>query len=342
MDTGRILAISWRIIQTMLRDRRTIGLIILAPILITWLVTVGLTADTTTEIIIVDHADDPQSHALINSLWQNDDLTLTYAGDENTARRLVRDGPAEAIVVVEPDHMVRLVADNTNHWSGRTTSMVLGSLGDGENVQVENVLARHFDRTDQLAPIILGFIVFFLTFINSAVVFLREREGTMERLMSTPLLNRELVLGYTIGFSFFAILQSTVLLAFAIWALNINTYGSLTLVYLILVIVAVGSLGLGMFCSSFAQTEFQIFQMIPIIITPQFIVSGILVPIRDLPWYLQWLSPLLPMTHTIEALNKVMIRGLGLESLAWEMTYLVFFALLMLALTTATLTRKGA
>jgi ABC-2 type transport system permease protein len=186
------------------------------------------------------------------------------------------------------------------------------------------------DALETLAPVFIGYFAYFFVFILTGVSFLRERiGGTLERLLATPITKAEIVLGYSLGFGIFATLQVLLLLAFSLMdvaipslgplpafhvGLGIVSAGSPLLAFLIALVLALGAVSLGIFLSTFARTELQVLQFIPIVIVPQGLLAGIFWPIDTLPTILQPFSRLLPLTYAVEALRSVMIAGAGLAS----------------------------
>ena len=147
------------------------------------------------------------------------------------------------------------------------------------------------DFFNSFAPALVGFVVFFLVFILTGISFLRERiGGTLERLLATPVRRLEIVLGYSLGFAIFATLQVAIVLLFVLGSLHIEPIGPLPdinlglgvpiagsplLAFVITLLLALCAVNLGIFLSTFARTEFQILQFIPLVIVPQALLSGI-------------------------------------------------------------------
>jgi len=89
-----------------------------------------------------------------------------------------------------------------------------------------------FDTLDYFGPAFIGLILFFLVFVITTVAFLRERsQGTLERLMASPLRRGEIVLGYMLGFSLLALLQGLEVLLFSLYALHIHNSGQVWLIF---------------------------------------------------------------------------------------------------------------
>jgi ABC-2 type transport system permease protein len=200
-----------------------------------------------------------------------------------------------------------------------------------------------FETIDSQAPPLVGFYAFFFVFLLTTVSFLRERTaGTLERLMVTPTTRAELVLGYVAGFGIFAVLQAAVILVVTVYVLQVEYTGSLALVLLLVVTVTVAAANLGIFLSTFARTELQAVQFIPIVIVPQGLLSSVIWPIDTLPRWLQGVAHLLPLTYSNEALRNVMIRGEGLLDAGVAVNFLALlgFAAFFVVIASATLRRQ--
>jgi ABC-2 type transport system permease protein len=213
-------------------------------------------------------------------------------------------------------------------------------------------------QLDTLAPVVVGFFVYFFVFILTGVSFLRERMGgTLERLMATPVSRSEIVLGYSLGFGFFATLQIALVLAFVIGRLDVpalgpvpafaiglgvKAIGSPLIAYLIVLVLGLGAVSLGIFISTFARSEFQILQFIPIVIVPQGLLGGFFWPIDQLPGLLQPVARILPVTYAIDGLRQVMIAGADLTSPAvlLDLGVLAGIAAIFVVLAAATIRRE--
>jgi ABC-2 type transport system permease protein len=196
---------------------------------------------------------------------------------------------------------------------------------------------------DSLAPVFIGLFSFFFVFLLTSVAFLRERsQGTIDRVMVSPVTRAELVIGYISGFALFAFVQSLLILLFVIYALRVHYSGNLLLVLLVTVLLTVGSVNLGIFLSTFAQNEFQIIQFIPLVFGLQVFLSGIFWPVAQLPTALQAISYLLPLTYANEALRDVMLKNYDFNQIAGLLAALLVFALAMVVLSSLTIRRQRA
>lgn len=216
------------------------------------------------------------------------------------------------------------------------------------------------EELDTLAPVFVGYFAYFFVFILTGISFLRERVGgTLERLMATPITRGEIVLGYSIGFGIFATIQVALVMAFTIlrfdipsigplpafWiGLGVPVTGSPLLAYLLALVLGLGAVSLGIFLSTFARTELQILQFIPIVIIPQGLLGGIFWPVETLPDLLQPLARVLPITYAVEGLREVFIAGadLGTWTVQLDLLVLTGIAALFVVLAAATIRREVA
>jgi ABC-2 type transport system permease protein len=188
-------------------------------------------------------------------------------------------------------------------------------------------------------------VVFFLVFVITSVSFLRERsQGTLERLMASPLGRGEIVVGYMVGFTVVAVVQSVEVLAFALLVLHVHNSGNVLFIFLVEALLALAAVNLGIFLSMFARTEFQAVQFIPLVIVPQVLLSGVVFPVTTEPAALQAVSQALPLTYAVDGLRRVMLTGSGLGdgSVRLDLVVVTGFAALTLAAAMATLRRRVA
>lgn len=179
---------------------------------------------------------------------------------------------------------------------------------------------------------LIGFFVFFFVFLITGIALLKERtSGTLERLLATPIKRSEIVAGYMIGYGLFAFLQTIIIVLFGIYVLDIVHVGSIWLVLLINMMVALVSLSLGALLSSFAASEFQMMQFIPLVIVPQVFFSGIF-PLDSMAEWLQNIGRIMPLYYAADALNGVMYKGYTFPNIVVNISILACFALVFITL----------
>lgn len=193
-----------------------------------------------------------------------------------------------------------------------------------------------------IAPALLATLALFFGFLLTGISFLRERsQGTMERLMASPVSRLDIVIGYLFGFFIFALVQTLIILLFTIYVLNVTYYGDLWQIFVFQIVVIAGAVNLGIFISTFARNEFQMVQFIPLIIFPQVFLCGVIWPVEQMPDYLQWLSTILPLTYAVDGLRDIMLSGKSLIDVGVELAVLVGFTVVISIVAAITL-RRGA
>ena len=189
--------------------------------------------------------------------------------------------------------------------------------------------------------IILGLFPLFVMFIITSITMQRERSsGTLERILTTPLRRLDLLMAYGTAFSIAAAVQATVACVVSFWLLDFTTAGDPVWVFVIAIDNAILGVGLGLLFSAFARTEFQAVQFIPLVMVPQLLLAGVIVPRAAMPGWLEWISNLLPASYALEALQQVGIHKELSDTAVRDMLVVLAFAVASLCLAAATLRRR--
>lgn len=194
---------------------------------------------------------------------------------------------------------------------------------------------------DNACLVMLGVFPLIVMFLITSITMQRERvSGTLERILTTPLRGFDLLAAYGTAFSVAAAAQATLACVISFWLLGLRTEGSPALVFLIAIVNAVLGVGLGLLCSAFARTEFQAVQFMPVVIAPQLLLCGIIVPRDALPDWLQWISNAMPASYALEALRDVGAHPDLTSTAARDIAVVVAFAVVGMGLAAATLRRR--
>ena len=333
------LSIARRIITQVGNDKRTLALLLVAPLAIITLLWVVINGGLSTPTIAV--AGNPPQ-VFRDELAKN--ATVVDAASRDAGLALVKSGKADALLdysstppLLTMDGADPSVSAVVGRAVQKTGFAVLGPLLGGvlANLQPDiKLLHGSPDGTafDFIAPVMMGFVIFFFIFILSAISFLRERTtGTLARILVTPATPMQLVAGYMLGFGFFAALQTVLIQLFTILVLGTPTVGSFIDILVVNLALCLVALSMGSFVSAFAQNEFQVMQFIPIVIVPQVLFSGIL-DLRQAPGWVQVVSKIFPLTYGGDALRELMLRGSTLGGVWVDLVVVLGFAVLFMAL----------
>lgn len=165
------------------------------------------------------------------------------------------------------------------------------------------------------ALLFAAYLVHFLAYVLSTIVLVRDRTaGTMSRMFVSGYRRREIVLGYIAGYSTIAMAQTALVLLSTSYLFNINIRSDLLPVLLTMVALAIVSVGLGVFLSNFARNEGQVFPFIPLVVIPTALLSGMAIPVDQLPTVLQWASNFIPLTWAIRVLRAITLQNSSFRS----------------------------
>jgi len=383
MNLARISALASRIIRQLLRDRRTLALIFVVPVVIMTLLYLVLTNTNsvhTLALVRPTGTGSDQVNTLINSLLPGKDTLHVININADQVDSTLKGGNADAAIVFPANFAqavasgqqpaVQIVLEGSDptvasamkdeasgllHQLGVALYVVklqqsqaaptgsIGSLPLPLAVSTPRYIygGAQYTYDDALAPVFIGIFSFFFVFLLTSIAFLRERsQGTIERVLVSPLTRAELVVGYIGGFTIFALVQSIVVLLFVVFVLRVHYSGNLALVFLVTVLLTIGSVNLGIFLSTFAQNEFQVVQFIPLVFGIQIFLSGVFWPVAQLPVALQPVSYILPLTYANDALRGVMLKGNTFVDIAGQLAALLVFALFMVLLSTLAMRRR--
>ncbi len=170
---------------------------------------------------------------------------------------------------------------------------------------------------DRIGPLLMGLFPFTMMFLVSSITMQRERSnGTLERLMASPIGKADLIAGYAITFTAVALVQVVLVATLAFGILDVPNRGSLPLAVTLTMIEAALGVALGLLASAFANTEFQAVQFMPVIVLPQFLLAGLIVPTSELPRALETVADLMPLKYAFDGLQRITQQGEGIGAAA--------------------------
>ena len=366
MSGERVAAITKRLLQQFRRDRRTLALLFVAPIVILGLLGYLIRGSASAPAVGIANEDQGPLGATVAAALARSSAVSTTPIQASDGDAKLKNGSLAAYIVFPADFSSQAQAGTIApevHLEGSqpgTTAPVLQALqqallaaasqGPGPGLHVQPRVTYQyggpgFDTLDYFGAAFIGLVVFFLVFVVTIVSFLNERsQGTLERLMASPLRRGEIVLGYMLGFTVLALIQSVEVLVFSLAVLKVHNSGNVALIFGLEALMAIAAVNLGIFLSMFARTEFQAVQFIPLVIVPQFLLSGILFAVNSEPKPLQVLSDVLPLTYAVNGLRDVMIKGADLSwgSLQLDVGVVVGFIVVLVVAASTTLRRRIA
>jgi len=340
----RILALIKRICQQMFRDKRTLALLFVAPLLILTLMYFLFNGNTVNPKLGVSKVDSQIVKVLKDSkikVKQYDNVTKNTVVKDNLDGLLQMDNGKYKLTLKNADPttakalQLRVNQAVASFAQANLLKQLVTAPVSLPNKSIETKYVYGNKDTvffDVLSPILVGFFVFFFVFIISGIGLLRERTtGTLERLLSTPIRRVEIVTSYLVGYGIFAVIQTLIVVFYAIKVLDIVLVGSIWSVVVINLLLALVALSLGILLSTFAASEFQMIQFIPIAVIPQIFFAGIF-PLEGMADWLQAVAKIMPMYYAGDALKGVMYKGMSLGDISGDLLALFIFAVLFVVL----------
>ena len=201
------------------------------------------------------------------------------------------------------------------------------------NIQTQGVVSGHFSYFDFIAPGIVAMTVMMSVMTGLPAAISHERElGTLDGMMVAPINRLSIILGKTLAQTARGLLQGTIILTLATILFGVTIHGSMLLVIGLLLLGVFSFVGLGVVLTSFAKDQETAMMLMMTLMFPMMFLSGVFFPIQQMPWYMQDISKVLPLTYASQALRKVMVLGAGVSAISTELIILIVFGVVMIAI----------
>jgi ABC-2 type transport system permease protein len=298
-------------------------------------------------------------------------LALTYASSASDIKDLVQKGDIEGGIIIpsnftesilnQEQGTLIIVTDQSNPQVSATIQAVLSAVFDQMgtmlaqrnvqqlnpavnasnslaivkpyDVQVEGVVSGTPSYFDFIAPGIMAMTVMMSVMTGLPVAISQEKEvGTLDGMMVAPINRLSIIVGKTLGQTARGLLQGVIILVLAAVLFHVAIQGSILLVFALLLLGVFSFVGLGIVITSFAKDQETAQMMMMTLMFPMMFLSGVFFPIQQMPWYMQDISKLLPLTYASQALRKVMVLGAGIPDITTELTIMIVFGVIMTAI----------
>lgn len=355
---SRFFALITKEVNQILRNKTSISFLLISPIIYLLIYGFALNPDVQKlKLGIADFAQTYQSRELVSALTQNNIFTpQTYFLDERKLVEQVEAGKITAGLIIPADFSERLNSDRFAEVQvfidgvDTNTAGIAGSYIEQIIIQYNKILIEDNSyipiksQTTFLynpglisswffVPGIMGLVYTFVSSLISVGTVIREKDlGTLEQLLMTPVKAGEILLAKIIPL--FVLLMGTIFIALSIARLifNVPFRGNFFLFYLLSALYIFVGIGIGIMLATICNTQTQAFLTSFFINLPMFLLSGAIAPVESMPALIKYLSLLDPLTHYIEIIRGIMLKGVGLEILWQNAVALLVFALIILSI----------
>ena len=199
------------------------------------------------------------------------------------------------------------------------------------NVQAEGVVPGNPNYFQFVASGIIAMTAMMSVMMGLPRAISHEKEaGTLDGMMSAPINRLSILLGKTIAQTTRGMIQASIILVLAMTLFGVTIQGNILLVFILLFLAVFSFVGLGIVITSYAKNEETAGMMLMTLMFPMMFLSGVFFPIQQMPWFMQAISKVFPLSYVTSALRKVMTLGAGIPAIATELAVLIGFGTIMI------------
>jgi ABC-2 type transport system permease protein len=297
-----------------------------------------------------------------------DMMTITNASSLDEVREMIQGGEVDGGIIIASNFTsslvtgkqgtITIVTDESNPqmslvlqmalkevfeqistWVAEQNVRGLSSAVDENNslaivkpysVQTEGAVAGEFSYFDFMAPGLMAMTVMMSVMTGLPAAISHEREvGTLDGMMVAPINRLAIILGKTLAQTARGLLQGILILMLAVVLFGVTIHGNILLIFALLLLGVFSFVGLGVVITSFAKDQETAMMVMMTLMFPMMFLSGVFFPIQQMPWYMQDISKVLPLTYLATALRKVMVSGAWVSMITTELAVLIGFGVVM-------------
>lgn len=184
-----------------------------------------------------------------------------------------------------------------------------------------------------------AFIVHFLCFVICAILLVQERtRGTLERMLISGFRKTSIIGGYTLGYFGLATIQSIIAVTEALWLFEFDlSMQSIVLLFLVIWLLAIVSVMMGIFVSTFARHEGHVFPFIPLLILPSVLLTGVMVDPGKLPKWAEIIGQIFPLRYANDIIKELLKSDYAVADILPNYLILIGYAFILWILASTTM-----
>jgi ABC-2 type transport system permease protein len=366
----RILAIVQKEFAQAGRDRPTLAIMLTMPLLL--LIIFGFAITTQVRhipTVVADQSMDAASRSYLEDMVNSQYFDLVKnVPDQAAVRTEIDAGRARAGIVIPPnfgdaiqrgDAQVLVLVDGSDLFTSQSASSAADIVGQNHSAKLimQNIahagaqtltanlpdLVAHIrilynpDLIDLwfIIPGIAAMLLQTQTIVLTAAAVVREREmGTIEQILVTPIRPIELMLGKIVPYLCIAVFNMLTVIGLGVYLFGVPFLGNFWLFSGLALMYVFSGLGLGLLISTISRNQREVQQLIMLIMTTGLILGGFLFPRYTMPWVVQLLGNLFPLTYFIPISRGIITRGVGFDVISLEVLALAGYIIVVLFLAT--------
>jgi ABC-2 type transport system permease protein len=369
MSLRRLFAVARKEVIQILRDSRSLMIVVIMPVTLMLLFGYGVNLDLKgLPIYVFDRDGSQQSQDLLKHFQASEYFKVERVVNNYAAiTRALDDGHAKMGIVIPWDFSSRISAGGpvpvqalVDGTDDNTANVLIGyvqAVVQGYSAEIQIKWLRQHGQSIQPAPVsvetrtwynedlessafivpgVLALVMSVIGAFLTSLTIAREWErGSMEQLISTPVSAMEIMLGKLAPYFVLGMFDVIVCAAIAIYWFHVPFRGSYVTLLVSSALFLVVVLSLGFFISVMAKSQFAASQ-IALLVTflPAFLLSGFLFSIDQMPIALQWITRILPARYYVSVLKKIFLKGTPTAMLYADLIPLGIFAIVLTLLAT--------
>ena len=334
------------------RDKRTMLMLFGMPIVMMLLFGFAVTNDVrNVRVVIVMSNADNATQQVADRLAASEYFTLTkVVATPTEAEKAIRDQKADMAIVFSQDFASRksgyqLIVDGADpnmaqQWTTYANAVINNTEAKAVNTKL--LYNPQMKSTYNFVPAIMGTLLMLVCAMMTSISIVREKEkGTMEVLLVSPTKPLMIIVAKLVPYLVIAFTILSIILLMSSFVLGVPIKGSLVWIYVVSTIYILLALSLGILVSTIAETQLvALLISAMLLMMPVIMLSGMMFPIESMPKILQYISAIIPTRYYISAMRKLMIMGVGIEEVYFEVSVLISMLIALMSLALAKFNKR--
>ena len=373
---NRVFAIVKKELRQVVRDKRTLGILVVVPAFMIVMFGYALNFDVKhTTLALYDEEKSCESRAFTEEFLHSEYFDFKYVlKDKSEIDDLLGREQCRIVVVIPRDfshHLkegveapVQFIADGANSNAATTAIGYVMAITQEYSTKIVLQSLQREGRTDISMPIdfrprvwynpelrsakflvpgLIAFILMVTAVVSTSLSVVREKErNTIEQIIVSQTRPVDFILGKTIPYMILSFAASLIILLVSYLLFDVAIKGNIILLLALTLIFLTGCLGLGLLISTLAETQ-QVAFMLAVMLTmlPTFLLSGFVFPIRNMPVVIQAITYLIPARYFLVILRGIILKGVGLRAIFPEVIMLIVFAAIVLTVSAARMKKRS-
>lgn len=362
METKKVYWMIKKDLLTLWRHKVQFASLLIFPIIMIALCGWGMGGTVeNTPVVIVKQVNGDVTDQVINAIKADHTFAVKdIISSPDDAKKMVNDGKVKSAIILSSDfenegsRNAILYIDSSDQMTTQmvvpTTQKIFSSIS--EKIEMEKIASTtnntdpvtataqsiklqinkvygEIEYMDFLLPGVLSMTMFMSSMMTMGNTIAGERErGELARLFMTPTSISTVISGKIISQVVREMIQAIILIFSAILIFNVVINGNILLLFLLMLVSVLCFVGFGMMISATSKTQEDYIQIVMPIAMPMMFICGVFFPKETMPWILQKISYLLPLTYSNDAVRAIMLQGAGIEAIAFDLVVLLVFTVI--------------